>query len=180
MYGMVNKAIQEMVIRNHGEEVWQKIKRRVGVTTDIFIGIEGYPDEITYKLVAAASELLQTPADRILHAFGEHWVLETAGKGYQHLMNAAGATLKDFLMHLPRFHDRIALIYPNLVPPQFTVVDHSARALRVHYTSHRPGLAPFVEGLISGLGKRFNTPVRITLEQPRKEGGHTDVFFVEW
>ncbi len=180
MYGMVNKAVYEMVVSNHGEEIWRKIKQRAGVTEDIFIGTEAYPDEVTYRLVEAASEILQLPADRILHAFGEHWVLETAVKGYSHLMNAGGGTIAEFLSNLPRLHDRVALIYPNLVPPLFAVTDRTTHSLRLHYTSHRPGLVPFVEGLLSGLGKRFNTPVRVTLAQPRKDGGNTDIFLVEW
>lgn len=180
MYGMVNKAIQDMVLRHHGEDAWRKIKQQAGVTAEIFLGTEAYPDEVTYQLVAAASDVLQLPAERILHAFGEHWVLETASKGYSHLMNAAGGTLADFLVHLPRFHDRVALIYPNLVPPQFAISDRTAHSLRLHYTSHRAGLAPFVEGLISGLGQRFNTSVRVTLALPRAAGGTTDVFLIEW
>ncbi len=180
MYGMVNKAIQSMILHDHGEDVWLRIKHQAGVTAEVFIGTEPYPDETTYKLVEAASAVLQLPADRILHAFGEHWVLETATKGYGHLMQAGGSTLADFLVNLPRFHDRVALIFPNLAPPHFAISDRTAHSLRLHYTSHRTGLAPFVEGLLSGLGKRFNTPVRVTLECPRTAGGNTDIFLVQW
>ncbi len=180
MYGMVNKAVQDMVVTAHGEAVWLEIKRRAGVTQEIFIGTEGYPDEITYKLVEAASAVLQIPAEQILRAFGEHWVLETARKGYGHLMSAAGSSLEEFIGNLPRFHDRVALIYPNLKPPRFEVTDRTAGSLRLHYISHRPGLTPFVEGLISGLGKMFHTVVHVTLEHSRSEGGDKDVFLLKW
>lgn len=180
MYGMVNKAIEEMVVSAHGEAAWLEIKRRAGVTEEIFIRNEGYSDDITYRLVGAASELLGAPPEKILHAFGEHWVLETAKKSYGPMMVAGGRTLRDFLVNLPHFHDRVALIYPKLAPPRFEITDPEERSLRLHYLSHRPGLAAFMEGLLSGLGKMFDTPVRVTLESAKAAGADHDIFFVQW
>ncbi len=180
MYGMVNKAVEEMVVGAHGEATWLEIKRRAGVTEEIFISNEGYPDEITYKLVGAASELMQVPAEKILHAFGEHWVLETARKGYGHMMAAGGSSLGEFLDNLPLFHDRVALLYPNLAPPQFKVTHRAERSLHLHYITHRAGLTPFVEGLLSGLAKMFNTTAKFALVEARAAGAEHDVFLVEW
>ncbi len=180
MYGMVNKAIEEMVTAAHGEPTWLEIKRRAGVADPIFISNEGYPDEITYRLVGAASDVLALPADRILHAFGEHWVLNTARKGYGHLMTAGGSSLGEFIGNLPLFHDRVALLYPKLAPPRFEVTDRTERSLQLHYLSHRAGLTPFVAGLISGLGKMFETPVRATLTAAKAAGADHDIFLVEW
>lgn len=180
MYGMVNKAVEEMVVSAHGETVWRDIKRRAGVKEEVFISNEGYPDEITYRLVGAASELMQTPPEKILHAFGEHWVLNTARKGYGHMMAAGGKSLGEFLCNLPHFHDRVALIYPKLVPPRFEVTDRTATSLKLHYITHRAGLTPFVEGLISGLGRMFDTAPRVTLLQSKAAGGEHDIFLVEW
>ncbi|MBI5769923.1 MAG: heme NO-binding domain-containing protein [Verrucomicrobia bacterium] len=180
MYGMVNKTVQKLIVSRHGEAAWCEIKRRAGVTVDIFISSESYPDEITYKLVGAASEFLQLPAEQVLREFGEYWVIETAQKDYGYLMTAGGRSLPEFLINLPRFHDRVALIYPNLAPPEFEVTDRTERSLRLHYISHRPGLTPFVEGLLIGLGKMFNTAARVTLERSRADGGKADVFLVEW
>lgn len=180
MYGMVNKAIEEMVVGAHGEAAWLEIKRRAGVTEEIFISNEGYSDEITYQLVGAASELTGTSPEKILHAFGEHWVLNTARKGYGPMMIAGGKTLRDFLINLPHFHDRVALIYPKLAPPRFEITDPEERSLRLHYLSHRSGLTAFVEGLLSGLGQMFHTPVRVTLEAAKATGSDHDIFLVQW
>lgn len=180
MYGMVNRSVEDMVKSAHGEAMWLEIKRRAGVTEDIFISNAGYPDEITYKLVGAASEVMQIPADKILHAFGEHWVLNTARKGYGPMMAMGGANLPQFLENLPAFHDRVALLYPNLIPPRFAVSDRAERSLRLHYYTERPGLTPFVEGLIHGLGKMFETAVQVTLQENRGAGHDHDVFLVAW
>ena len=44
---------------------------KAGVDVEVFMSNEGYPDEITYSLVAAASEVLRTPAEQILAWLGE-------------------------------------------------------------------------------------------------------------
>lgn len=177
---MVNKAVEEMVCRNHGEEVWEKIKEKAGVEVDVFMSNEGYPDEVTYRLVGAASEVLGVPAEQILIGFGEHWVLYTAQEGYGGLMQAGGNNLPDFLRNLPNFHTRVAMVFPELQPPRFHCTDITDGSLKLHYFSHREGLAPFVVGLMQGLGKMFKTPVTIELLEAKASGADHDVFGVSW
>lgn len=180
MYGMVNKAVEQMVVMHHGEAVWEQIKARAGVEVDVFMSNEGYPDEITYNLVAAACEILQAPPVQILRGFGEHWVLHTAQKGYGGLMQAAGRTLPEFLRNLPDFHSRVAMIFPKLQPPRFECTDITERSLTLHYFSHREGLAEFVVGLMHGLGKMFNTPTTVRQTAAKANGADHDVFEVTW
>jgi len=180
MYGMVNQAIEQMVCETHGEAAWEKIKEMAQIDVDVFISNEGYPDDYTYRLVAAASELSQTPANEILEAFGEHWVLRTALEGYGDLMHAGGKNLKDFLVNLPNFHTRVVMIYPKLQPPSFAVSDVTDTSLLLHYHTHRDGLAHFVVGLVRGLGKMFETPTEIVQQQSRADGADHDIFKVSW
>jgi hypothetical protein len=177
---MVNKAVEEMVCMHHGEAVWEQIKAKAGVDVEVFMSNEGYPDEITYSLVGAASEVLNLPAEKILQAFGEHWVLHTAQQGYGGLMQAAGKSLPEFLKNLPNFHSRVSMIFPKLQPPVFRCTDITENSLKLHYITHRPGLAPFVVGLMYGLGKMFKTPTTVDLIQSRDAGADHDVFLVSW
>lgn len=180
MYGMVNKAVEEMVCMRHGESTWERIKRHAGVDIEVFMTNEAYPDEITYRLVASASEVLELPAERILEAFGEHWALHTAREAYGGLLTAAGRTLPEFLRNLPNFHSRVAMIFPNLQPPRFECTDVGPDSLTLHYRTHRPGLARFVVGLMYGLGKMYSTPVSVRIVASRDEGADHDVFDVRW
>jgi len=180
MYGMVNKVVEEMVCMHHGEPVWERIKDRAGVDVDVFMSNEGYPDELTYKLVAAASEVLKVPVEQILIGFGEHWVLHTAQEGYGGLMQAAGNSLPEFLGNLPNFHSRVSMVFPKLQPPRFQCTEVTENSLRLHYFTHRPGLAPFVIGLMQGLGKMFHTPVVVRLAEAKETGADHDVFDVSW
>jgi len=181
MYGLVNRAIEQMVSSNHGAATWNRVKAAAEVDDEGFISNRSYPDEVTYRLVAAASETLGASAEEILKAFGEHWVLHTALESYGPMMRATGKTLREFLQRLPHLHTRVELIYPDLQPPQFSCHNVSDSGLDLHYwTTRPPGLEPFVEGLILGLGKMFSTPVRVELIQHRENGNDHSVFRVSW
>jgi len=177
---MVNRAIQDMVERGHGPEVWEKIKERADVDVDVFISSEGYPDEITYRLVGAASEELSIPAEQVLEAFGIHWVVKTAQEGYGDMLASNGTTLKEFLLNLPNFHARLSMIFPHLAPPDFVCMDEQEASVRMQYRSQRAGLGPFVRGLFLGLGQMYHTPVNVEQVMHKGRDGDHDEFIVRW
>lgn len=180
MYGIVNKAIEDLVTTHFGADKWNAVKIKSGVDVEFFISNEPYNDDITFKLAGAASEVLDMPIGDVLIAFGEWWVLKTGKEKYGGLMEAGGANLKEFLENLPVFHNRIMLIYPKLTPPEFRVSHVSPNSINVHYFSKRQGLQEFVRGLLSGLGKLYNTPVEIELLQSRTAGDDHEIFKVSW
>ncbi len=180
MYGMVNRAIEEMVTTGFGAEAWEKIKDKAGVDVEVFVSSEGYSDQITYGLIGAASDVLGLPAEKVMEAFGEYWILETTKRGYSDLMSSGGSTLKEFLSNLPNFHARLSMIFPHLAPPEFAVSNVNENSLTLHYMSNRAGLTPFMKGLIMGLGKMFETPVQVELAVAKASGADHDEFFVQW
>lgn len=120
-----------------------------------------------------------TPAE-VLHGFGEWWVLKTGTEKYGGLMQAGGNDLKAFLTNLPLFHSRIMLIYPKLTPPEFKVSNITESGIHLHYYSKRQGLHDFVNGLLSGLGKLYNTPITVELLESRTQGQDHEVFKITW
>ncbi len=180
MYGIVNKAIEDLVVSNFGKEKWEVVKKRSGVEIDFFISNEPYDDEVTFKLAVAASEELDVPLAQVLQLFGEWWILKTSKEKYGGLMEAGGQSLKEFLVNLPVFHSRIMLIYPKLTPPEFKTSHLEERSIHVHYFSKRTGLQEFVRGLLAGLGKMYNTETNIELLQSRAQGHDHEVFKVSW
>lgn len=180
MYGIVNKAIQDLVIEQFGASEWEAVKEKSGVDVDFFLSNEPYDDAITYKLAGAASEVLGISVGQVLNAFGEWWILKTGKEKYGGLMEAGGSNLREFLVNLPMFHNRIMLMYPKLTPPEFKVSDATENSIHVHYHSKREGLQEFVRGLLSGLAKMYNVEAVIELLQTRDEGSTHEIFKVSW
>lgn len=180
MYGLVNKAVQKLVVTEFGEDKWEAVKRKAGIDAECFVSMRPYPDDMTYKLVAAATEVLGLTAEQILEAFGDYWTLYSAKEGYGELLKTAGGTLVEFLGNLDQLHARVGLSFPEFKPPSFRCSDVNGGSLRLHYYSDRPGLTHFVVGLVKGLGHMFSTDVRVTIEQTREAGHDHDVFRIEY
>lgn len=180
MYGIVNKAIQDLVTENYGEQKWENILERSGIEEDFFISNQPYDDDITFKLAIAVSDEMNITVSQVLIAFGEWWVVRTTTERYGGLMKSGGTNLREFLMNLPLFHNRVMLIYPKLTPPEFKVTHISEKSINLHYFSKRKGLQEFVRGLIQGLGILFQTPTTIELLETRDVGDSHEVFKVSW
>jgi len=79
-------------------------------------------------------------------------------------------------------------LYPDALTPDFTYEDLPGGGLRLGYRSHRP-LSALAEGLILGVGDRFDETLDITrhepvaLPEPTAKGAsqivHLDVFLVD-
>lgn len=175
MYGLINKALRDMILERFGEDEWQAVFEASGVPEDSFLTMRAYDDEVTYRLAGAASQVLEAPLEACLEMFGEYWVLETATKTYPTLMDASGTTMLEFLGNLNALHDRITGTFLNYVPPEFRIESLGGDRHVIHYISQREGLSPFVVGLLQGLAKRFGAELEI-LEQrsvPVETGEHT-------
>jgi hypothetical protein len=180
MYGIVNKAIEELVVANFGEEKWEAIKKTSEIDIDYFISTEPYDDDITYKLAGAVSKEMNITVSEVLIAFGEWWILKTGKEKYGSLMSTGGDNLKDFLINLPNFHTRVMLMYPKLTPPEFLISEIEPKSVLVHYYSKRVGLQDFVRGLLQGLSKLYDTKTQIELLQTRDTGSDHEIFKVTW
>lgn len=179
MYGMINKAVQELIVTQFGDEKWRAVKKRAGIDVKEFDRLTQYPDEVTYDIIAAASEVLDLPAATVLETFGEFWIDFASRSGYESMFGMSGNDLFEFLESLDELHTRLSLSFPDYRPPSFYCADHATSSLRLHYISEREGLAPFVVGLVKGLGGLFATPVKVTQEKAKSEGADHDVFLVE-
>jgi hypothetical protein len=180
VYGLVNRAIEEMVRRDHGDALWEDVRKRAGVDEAAFVSNESYPDDMTYALVAAASEISGESTTHVLQEFGRYWVRDTAVRHYGYLMRASGHTLREFLLNLPNFHTRVTLMLPKLVPPEFDCTEVAEKSLNLHYRSRRDGLVPFVEGLLHGLAELFGTTVELTHRPDLSTGRGHAVIRVAW
>ena len=157
-----------------GQDTWQKVRDKAQLEEEVFSSLDPYPDEITYNLVAAASEILGAPAEDLLEAFGEYWILYTAQEGYGDMMQMFGISFPEFLANLDNMHGHIAVTMPDLRPPSFQCDDHGDGRYTLHYRSERAGFSPMILGLLRGLGQRFGVGVQVTQIGHKSKGGDHD------
>ena len=179
MYGMINKAIRTLVIREAGEEVWEQVLVASGVDEDVFENLEAYDDEVTFALVGATSEILELPASEVLEMFGVYWAVDVAPKGYGEYFNAFGDDFESFVSGLDEMHVRISQMLPSLSPPSFDIEKLGENHFKIHYKSPREGLAPLAIGTLKGIAMHFGGEADITQIEYKGAADH-DVFEVRF
>ena len=180
MYGLVNQAIEDMILSRFGEITWAKIKQKAQVAIPVFENMHSYPDAITYDLVSAVSQELNLFPEQVLEDFGEYWVLYTAEKGYGDMLTMSGHDLPSFLQNLDTLHSIVGSMMPHLQPPSFKCTDIGSQQLTLHYYSKRRGLAPMVIGLVRGLGKRFEVHCEVKHIKSEIDNSVHEIFEVKW
>ena len=146
MYGLVHRAIRDMVLAHHGPQVWEQIQRESGVGDDAFLAMQSYDDSIVLQLVEAASEVLGISQAECLDAFGQFWVSDTAAKHYGELLDSFGNGIWEFLGNLNSLHDRISSTFQGYDAPSFRLETTEEGALvalrkqpsRTHAICDRP------------------------------------------
>ncbi|XP_063866036.1 guanylate cyclase soluble subunit beta-1-like isoform X1 [Scylla paramamosain] len=182
MYGFVNYAIEQLVVRNFGDDTWEEIKREAEVHMDgSFLVRLTYEDEITYNIVGAAERVLGVPGTAILEMFGKMFFKFCQESGYDTILQVLGATVGDFLQNLDALHDHLALIYPGMKAPSFRCSKREEDgALILHYYSDRPGLEYIVIGIVKAVSEQLHdTEVEVEILKTKEEEGHVQFLITE-
>ncbi|XP_072171184.1 guanylate cyclase soluble subunit beta-1-like [Diadema setosum] len=158
MYGFVNHALELLVLREHGEEKWEEIKREAAVEIEgNFLVRIVYDDVLSYDLVGAAVKVLGISANDLLEAFGRMFFEFCVESGYDKILNVLGSNTRHFLQNLDALHDHLASIYPGMRAPSFRCsTRESDGALVLHYYSERQGLEHIVIGLVRSVAKTLH------------------------
>ncbi|MFM7052232.1 MAG: heme NO-binding domain-containing protein [Planctomycetota bacterium] len=180
MYGLINRAVEDLVRSKFGADAWHRIRTRAGLPDEPFVTMERYDDKSTYDLVGAASAELGAPAEAILEEFGYFWTVYSAAAGYGELLKSVGRTLPEFLRNLDQMHARIKISFAELQPPSFSVHDETGSSCTLLYHSDRSDLAPLVKGMLRGLGDRFMVDIEASWTRVDESPRPHDRFRVSW
>jgi hypothetical protein len=180
MYGLINQGLRDLAVQMGGEELWSEIKSSAGVGVEAFVAMDTYPDDLTYRLVEAASVAMHISPAEVLHAFGKHWILYTGRRGYGAIFDTMGHDLPEFLANLDTMHDRLSLSMPDMRPPSFVCEQIGDHQIRLEYWSERDGLAPMIPGLLEGLGEMYGVTVSLDHSVDRAQGADHDEFIISY
>jgi hypothetical protein len=165
---MIHRSARDMVCEQFGTAAWERIMDAAGLDESVLIGARSYPDDITFKLIAAAADISGQSLEDTLLAFGRYWVRSADQGPYAGTLSMLGTSLLGALKNLDSMHAGILMALPEARLPQFRVISENASEIRVAYYSHRQGLEAFVRGLLEGLLERYATAGVVTL------AGHED------
>jgi hypothetical protein len=180
MYGLINAALRELIVTQHGPHAWDQIAALAAPDVPAFDKMAPYPDELTYKLIETAHRVTGVEVDALIDRLGELWVSYTDQQGYGSLFDIAGDSLPDFLLSLNTVHARVGRSFPGLRPPSFQFDHVESRILRMHYLSERSGLCPMIFGVMRGLSSRFKTATEVSEEACARRGAAHCEFLIRF
>lgn len=163
MYGMIHRAVRQMINDQLGEEAWQALEKKLEIGPPELLTAMVYEDELTFRIVGEASARLNLSVDECLFAFGQYWIKYAESGSLASIMNFTGATLASFIANLDRLHLAVGAAMPGARLPTFTMVENAPGRLLVEYRSERTGMDPFVSGLFHGLMRKFHTSGSVSI-----------------
>ena len=155
MYGIVNIALEQLIVEENGAEYWDMIRKKAGYEDLIFSYVESYDDAVTEKLVEVASLELGITEEELLEKFGTYWVIKTAQKSYAHFFKMGGKNVREFVTNLDHIHKRLSVSFEKIRAPQFDLLRETENSMTITYTSERQSYLPLTVGLIKGLFQHF-------------------------
>jgi hypothetical protein len=161
MYGMIHRAMRNMVQEQLGEDAWLGLQQKLKIgPMDLLTG-KVYDDALTWEIISEAAVRLNLSVDQCLIAFGQYWVRYVDQGSLASVMNFTGQDLASFINNLNRLHLAVGAAMPDARLPTFATIRSEPGHLVVEYRSERVGFEPFVLGLLQGLMHRFHTSGQI-------------------
>jgi len=170
MYGMIHRALRELVIEQRGSAAWEMIVVDAGVEPLHMISAVVHDDSITMQIMDSAARALDLDMAEGLEAFGKSWISFVAKGSYGAFLDFLGDDLFSFVGNLDRMHHSITIAMPSARMPSFSVIEAGSGFMTLLYRSDREGLEPFVCGLFKGLFDRFGLTGAVRCMGERSEG----------
>jgi len=153
MKGIVFNLLEEVVIRHHGEDVWDTLLDAAGLDGN-YTSLGSYPDEDMGKLVAVAATALNISAIDVQRWFGRQAMPLLVAR-YPAFFTPHQVTRTFIVSVNSIIHPEVRKVYPGADVPtfDFTLLDDGG--LLMGYTSPRR-LCALAEGFIEGAADHFH------------------------
>jgi hypothetical protein len=176
MHGLINRSVQCFLRDAYGSETWSEISRAAGLGFDNFEALLGYEDDLTDRVLAAASDRLAKPVEVLMEDLGTYVIATPGFDHLRRLLRFGGASFVDFLHSLDDLEDRVRLAVPELSLPRLAVQDFDADRLTLCCRFERPGWGHVVVGVLRAMADDYGALVVI---DHRGDGAGADLITVE-
>lgn len=165
MYGMIHKAIRDMVVTKFGEDTWEIVAKDANVGDEHLLSMSTYDDKVMYAMVESACKVLELSQEQVYESFGRYFVEVTLQTNFKSLLHTYGGSSFALFENLNTLHETISTTYTGYSPPFFEVTRRTDNEIDLFYQSERGGLSPFVRGMVFGLADFYEEVVLITEEE---------------
>lgn len=165
MYGMIHRAVRQMVFDELGEDAWNALEHKLDIGPSELLTGMVYDDSLTIEIISEASARLNLSMDACLFEFGRYWIKYAESGSLASIMNFTGQNLASFIENLDRLHLAVGAAMPGARLPSFTTILNAPGHLLVEYRSERTGMEQFVTGLFDGLITRFHATGEVKIAE---------------
>lgn len=162
MYGIIYVAIKDYAEATFNTDIWQSVLEHSGLSINLNTTELPYDEDKIYILAEALSAVTGTTLDDALFGMGFQ-VPTTTSQKYPEVMLSRGDSLKEYLLNLPAFHNRISLIYPELTPPEFRLTKIADNEMEIQYLYKRKDITAYVLGYLSGITHFFDKNGKVSI-----------------
>src|SRR5713226_246431 len=152
MKGLVFNLLEEVVVRQHGEDTWDSLLDAAGLGGS-YTSLGSYPDQDMQKLVVAASDALATTPSEVLRWFGR-MAIPVLEERYSHFFSQHTSTRPFILSVNNIIHPEVRKIYPGAEVPTFDFRDTPDGRLLIGYESARK-LCALAQGFVEGAAAHY-------------------------
>ncbi len=157
MHGLINCSIQSFVSETYGRQVWETVTASTGLEPGGFEAMMTYDDQVTYDIVAAASEQLGKPNEAFLEDLGTFLCSHPKMEAVRRLLRFGGETFSDFLCSLDDLADRVHLALPGLEMPEIDLHLNAPGNVTLRCTSAYPGFGHVMVGVLQAMSDDYGT-----------------------
>lgn len=153
MKGIVFNVLEQVVVANYGESVWDDLLDAAG-SDGVYTSLGSYPDEQMTNLVQAAANALGMPAADVVRWFGRQAMPRFAER-YPEFFVAYQSTRPFVLALNTIIHPEVRKLYTGAMCPHFDFRDGDHGALMIGYHSPRK-LCALAHGFIEGAADYYH------------------------
>ena len=152
MKGIVFNLLEQVVVRHHGDAVWEALLELTG-QDGIYTSLGSYPDAQIVALVGAASDMLSLPPQEVLRWFGRE-AMPLLAERYPVFFTPHTTTLPFLRSVNSIIHPEVRKLYAGAGCPHFHFSDLSDGGLSIGYTSSRR-LCDLAHGFVEGAAAHY-------------------------
>ena len=159
MNGLTNRSLQCFLRDSYGSATWTAVAREARLGFDGFEAMLTYEPELTDAVIDAAARVLDRSRHSLMEDLGTYLVSHPNLEALRRLLRFGGVSFIDFLDSLEDLPARVRLALPELVLPEFVLLDRGDGTFTLTCTATLDGIGHVLVGLLRAMADDYGALV---------------------